>query len=143
MDTLDATRPIKLGIFPEENLGAWGNMGSGNSGHPAPPKVSDSPVSIAARKVTYEAQTCPKCQADLNVTAIEVGTLIECNCGNITPRAKQLTPIKDLIKERTSAFLVTFVLGAASGVAGNYAYAILTGPAAVAASVNEAQEGTK
>lgn len=50
-----------------------------NSGVPAPPKVSDSTVTIEARKVTYEAQSCPKCHADLIVTAVKVGTIIECN----------------------------------------------------------------
>ncbi|WP_027991916.1 hypothetical protein [Sinorhizobium meliloti] len=117
-----------------------------NAGQPAPPKVSDSPVAIAARKVTYEAQTCPKCHKELNVTAIGVGALIECDCGNITPRAKQLTPLLDRIKDLATAFGVTFIMGILTGIAGNYAYAQLfpsTAEKGVTPTQNQPKEGTQ
>jgi hypothetical protein len=111
-----------------------------NSGVPAPPKVSDSAVTIEARKVTYEAQSCPKCHAVFNVTALKVGTIVECNaCGNMTPRAKQFTPVLDLVKERTLVFVVTFTVGVLSGIAGNYAYALIFAPQVPVEANNGAQ----
>lgn len=58
----------------------------------------------------------------------------------MTARAKQFTPVLDLIKERILVFVVTFAVGVLSGIAGNYAYALLTAsPASVEAIDSDTQ----